>query len=228
MPMVALHLSPLLASIFSLIAIGALVLAFVMLGSRWLKDYMLAFAVQSWLIAILSALMAWAGGYTELYFVAVLTALFRGLVLPMMLLWVLKRLHVNRELHEIVQPSTALVIGAVLVIFGVVVAYRIGHALDIQTRVVLLALTVMLSIKLIGFLMLAIRREAVSSILGILMLENGIFLGSQILVPGMPLMIELVLLFDLLVAVTCFAVLVRYLLASVGATGSQALQKLVG
>lgn len=226
--MVALHLSPLLASIFSLIAIGALLLAFVMLGSRWLKDYMLAFAVQSWLIAILSALMGWAGGYTELYFVAVLTALFRGLVLPMMLLWVLKRLHVNRELHEIVQPSTALVIGAVLVIFGVVVAYRIGHALDIQTRVVLLALTVMLSIKLIGFLMLAIRREAVSSILGILMLENGIFLGSQILVPGMPLMIELVLLFDLLVAVTCFAVLVRYLLASVGATGSQALQKLVG
>ncbi len=226
--MVALHLSPLLASIFSLIAIGALLLSFVMLGSRWLKDYMLAFAVQSWLIAILSALMGWAGGYTELYFVAVLTALFRGLVLPMMLLWVLKRLHVNRELHEIVQPSTALVIGAVLVIFGVVVAYRIGHALDIETRVVLLALTVMLSIKLIGFLMLAIRREAVSSILGILMLENGIFLGSQILVPGMPLMIELVLLFDLLVAVTCFAVLVRYLMASVGATGSQALQKLVG
>ncbi|THD07913.1 hydrogenase [Metallibacterium scheffleri] len=226
--MVALHLSPLLASIFSLIAIGALVLSFVMLGSRWLKDYMLAFAVQSWLIAILSALMAWAGGYTELYFVAALTALFRGLVLPLMLLWVLKRLHVNRELHEIVQPSTALVLGAVLVIFGVVVAYRIGHALDIETRVVLLALTVMLSIKLIGFLMLAIRREAVSSILGILMLENGIFLGSQILVPGMPLMIELVLLFDLLVAVTCFAVLVRYLMASVGATGSQALQKLVG
>lgn len=228
MPMVALHLSPLLASIFSLIAIGALVLAFVMLGSRWLKDYMVAFAVQSWLIAILSALMGWAGGYTELYFVAVLTALFRGLVLPLALLWVLKRLHVNRELHEIVQPATALVLGAVLVIFAVIVAYRIGHALHIDARVVLLALTVMLSIKLIGFLMLAIRREAVSSILGILLLENGVFLGSQILVPGMPLMIELVLLFDLLVAVTCFAVLVRYLMASVGATGSQALRKLVG
>ncbi|WP_297925267.1 hypothetical protein, partial [Metallibacterium sp.] len=187
-----------------------------------------AFAVQSWLIAILSALMGWAGGYTELYFVAALTALFRGLVLPLMLLWVLKRLHVNRELHEIVQPATALVLGAVLVIFAVVVAYRIGHAVNIETRVVLLALTVMLAIKLIGFLMLTIRREAVSSILGILMLENGIFLGSQILVPGMPLMIELVLLFDLLVAVTCFAVLVRYLMASVGATGSHALQKLVG
>ncbi|MDE2343371.1 MAG: hydrogenase [Betaproteobacteria bacterium] len=226
--MLALHLNPVLASIFSLIAISALVLAFVMLGSRWLKDYMLAFAMQSWLIAILSALVGYAGGYTELYFVALLTALFRGLVLPLMLLWILNRLHVNRELHEIVRPSTAMVMGAALVIFAVVVAYRIGEAVHIETRTVILALTVMLSIKLIGFLMLAIRREAISSILGILLLENGVFLGSQILVPGMPLMIELVLLFDLLVAVTCFAVLVRYLLSAVGATGSQALQKLVG
>ena len=226
--MTILDTSPLLSAILSLIVIGALLLSFVMLGSRWLRDYMLAFAVQSWLIAILSAIMGYVGGYTELYFVAVLTALFRGLVLPIALLWVLKRLHVNRELHEIVRPSTALIMGAVLVIFAVVVAYRIGGAVHLETRIVLLALTVMLSIKLIGFLMLAIRREAISSVLGVLMLENGIFLGSQILVPGMPLMIELVLLFDLLVAVTCFAVLVRYLLSSVGATSSHALQRLSG
>ena len=223
--MTILDTSPLLSAILSLIVIGALLLSFVMLGSRWLRDYMLAFAVQSWLIAILSAIMGYVGGYTELYFVAVLTALFRGLVLPIALLWVLKRLHVNRELHEIVRPSTALIMGAVLVIFAVVVAYRIGGAVHLETRIVLLALTVMLSIKLIGFLMLAIRREAISSVLGVLMLENGIFLGSQILVPGMPLMIELVLLFDLLVAVTCFAVLVRYVLTSVGATSSDALQR---
>ena len=226
--MTILDTSPVLSTVLSLIVIGALLMSFVMLGSRWLRDYMLAFAVQSWLIAILSAIMGYVGGYTELYFVAVLTALFRGLVLPIALLWVLKRLHVNRELHEIVRPSTALIMGAVLVIFAVVVAYRIGGAVHLETRIVLLALTVMLSIKLIGFLMLAIRREAISSVLGVLMLENGIFLGSQILVPGMPLMIELVLLFDLLVAVTCFAVLVRYLLSSVGATSSHALQRLSG
>ena len=72
-----------------------------------------------------------------------------------------------------------------------------------------LALTVMLSMKLIGFLMLAVRHEAVSQILGLLVLENGIFLGSQILVPGMPLLFELVILFDLLIVVACFGVLVE-------------------
>ena len=76
----------------------------------------------------------------------------------------------------------------------------------------MLALTVMLSMKLIGFLMLAVRHEAISQILGLLVLENGIFLGSQILVPGMPLLIEIVILFDLLIVVACFGVLVQYLL----------------
>ena len=48
-------LPPILASIFSLLAIASLLLTFVMLGSRWLRNYLYAFAAESWLIAILSA-----------------------------------------------------------------------------------------------------------------------------------------------------------------------------
>jgi hydrogenase-4 component E len=59
-------------------------------------------------------------------------------------------------------------------------------------------------------------------------LENGVFLGAQILVPGMPLLIEIVILFDLLIVVTCFGVLVRYLLTHVGTTSSLELKRLVG
>jgi len=52
------HVNPLQASIFSSLAIVSLLLAFVMLGSHWLRNYVYAFAAQSWLIAALSA--AWA------------------------------------------------------------------------------------------------------------------------------------------------------------------------
>ena len=44
--MLAAHLNPLAASLFSLIAIASLLLAFVMLGSRWLRHYLYAFAVE--------------------------------------------------------------------------------------------------------------------------------------------------------------------------------------
>ena len=226
--MLVAHLDPLAASIFSLMAILSLMLAFVMLGSRWLNNYLYAFAAESWVIAALSATVGYYGHYPELYLIAVLTALFRGLLLPYLVWRIIGRLNVTREIHEFLQPSSALVAGALAVVFALAVAYRVGQSLDLAGTVAVLALTIMLSMKLIGFLMLTVRHEALSQILGLLVLENGIFLGAQILVPGMPMLIEIVILFDLLVAVACFGVLVRYLVAHVGSTSSLDLKRLVG
>ena len=226
--MLAAHLPPLAASLFSLLAIASLLLAFVMLGSRWLKDYLVAFGLQSWLIAILSAAVGYYGGFHELYVIAVLTALFRGLLLPYLILRIIRRLNVDRELHERLSPSSSLVVGALLVLFAFVVSSHLGDSLGLSGTVAVLALTVMLSMKLIGFLMLAVRGEALSQILALLVLENGIFLGSQILVPGMPLLIELVILFDLLVVVACFGVLVRFLVTHTGTSSAHGLRRLVG
>jgi hydrogenase-4 component E len=226
--MLAAKLPPLIASLFSLVAIASLLLSFVMLGSRWLTDYLIAFAVQSWLIACLSAAVGYYGHFPELYVIAALTAIFRGVVLPYLILRIIKRLNVNREIHERLSPSACLVVGALLVLFAFVVSSHLGQALGLVGTVAVLALTVMLSMKLIGFLMLVVRSEALSQILALLVLENGIFLGSQILVPGMPLLIELVILFDLLVVVACFGVLVRFLLAQTGTSDARRLRRLVG
>lgn len=226
--MLATHLPPLAASLFSLLAIASLLLAFVMVGSRWLKDYLGAFALQSWLIAFLSAAVGYYGHYPELYLIAVFTALFRGLLLPFLISRIIHRLNVDRELHERLSPSSSLVVGAALVLFAFMVSNHLGASLKLTGTVVVLALTVMLSMKLIGFLMLIVRGEAISQILGLLVLENGIFLGSQILVPGMPLLIELVILFDLLVVVVCFGVLVRYLVVHAGTSSAYGLRRLVG
>jgi len=226
--MLVTNLTPLAASIISLLAIISLMLAFVMLGSRWLKNYLYAFALESWAIAGLSTAVGIVGHYPELFVVAGLTALFRGVVLPWLVWRIIRRLNVAREIHEILQPSSALVAGALAVVFSLTVAYHVGSSLGLAGTVAVLALTIMLSMKLIGFLMLAVRHEALSQILGLLVLENGIFLGAQILVPGMPMLIEIVILFDLLIAVTCFGMLVQYLVAHVGSTSSLDLKRLVG
>lgn len=226
--MLVAHLDPLAASLFSLLAIASLLLAFVMLGSRLLRHYLYAFALESWLIAALSAAVGFYGGYPELYLIAVLTLVFRGCLLPYLILRIIRRLHVAREVHVILQASSSLVIGALAVVFALIVATRIGTALGLAGTVAVLALTVMLAMKLIGFLMLAVRHEAISQILGLLVLENGIFLGAQILVPGMPLLIEIVILFDLLIVVACFGLLVQYLISHVGTTSSLELRRLVG
>src|ERR1700684_3732024 len=99
--MLAAHLDPLPAALFTLLAIGSLLLSFVMLGSRWLRHYLYAFAAQSWLIAVLSAAVGFYGGYAELYIVAVLTAAFRGLLVPFLILRIIRRLQVSRGIHGI-------------------------------------------------------------------------------------------------------------------------------
>ena len=226
--MLVQHLSPIASSLFSLLAIACLLLSFVMLGSRWLNNYLYAFAAESWIIAVLSAAVGFYGNYTELYLIAILTLLFRGLLLPYLVWRIIRRLDVDREIHLFLQPSTSLIVGALFVMLALSVSFRIAAELHLQLTVATLALTVMLSMKLIGFLILALRHEAVSQILGLLVLENGIFLGSQILVPGMPLLIEMVILFDLLIIVACFGVLVGYLMTHAGTTSSLDLKRLVG
>jgi hydrogenase-4 component E len=226
--MLVQHLSPLASSLFSLLAIACLLLSFVMLGSRWLNNYLYAFAAESWTIAALSAAVGFYGSYPELYLIAILTLLFRGLLLPYLVWRIIRRLDVDREIHLFLQPSTSLIVGALFVMLALSVSFQVSTELHLQLTVATLALTVMLSMKLIGFLILALRHEAVSQILGLLVLENGIFLGSQILVPGMPLLIEMVILFDLLIIVACFGVLVGYLMTHAGTTSSLELKRLVG
>jgi len=221
-------LPPLVASIFSLLAIAALLLTFVMLGSRWLNHYLYAFAAESWLIAGLSVTVGIYAHYPELLLIALLTILFRGLLLPYLIARIIRRQAVSYEVHVILQPSSSLVAGAACVVFALVIAYHIGSQLELVGTVAVIALTVMLAMKLIGFLMLSIRHEAISQVLGLLILENGIFLGAQVLVPGMPMLLEIVILFDLLVAVACFGVLVRYLASAAGTTSSLDLNRLVG
>ncbi|MGH7115116.1 MAG: hypothetical protein ACREE9_11545 [Stellaceae bacterium] len=226
--MLPAQLDPLASSLVSLLAIASLLLAFVMLGSRWLDNYLYAFAAQSWAMAGLGVAVGYFVSAPELYLIAALSALFRGLVLPYLIWRMIRRLNVARELHEALRPASALVIGGFAVIFALVVSSSIAGPLGLGGSAAVLALTVMLATVLIGFLMLAIRREAVSQIIGLLVLENGIRLGAQILIPGMSLLIELMILADVLAAVACLGVLVRYLLSQFGSASTAELKRLVG
>lgn len=223
-----LQLNPTATSVFSVFIILSLLLNFVIIGSRWIKNYVFAFAAEAWIIAFIAVGIGYFLNDINLYIVAAFTLLFRGIVFPHFLLRMVKKHDIKRELHSIIPTSTNLILCVVLVIFAFIISTRLVNQLGITNNLLVLALMTMLSIKLIGFLLLSVRDEAISKILALLVLENGIFLGSLFLVPGIPLFIELVILFDLLIAIACFGVLVNHLKINVGSTSTQELNKLVG
>ena len=65
-----------------------------------------------------------------------------------------------------------------------------------------------ISLFLIGFFMMINRRKALTQVLALLSLENGLFLAAISLTYGMPLIVELGVFFDVLVAVMVLGILV--------------------
>ncbi|MHB8189990.1 MAG: hydrogenase [Ferrimicrobium sp.] len=226
--MAILHIGSVPTAIISLLVVVALILSFVMLGSHWIRNHIYAFAAESWVIGAISVAVGIYAHIPELYAIAALTVVVRGTVMPLLLLRISDDLDLGREFTPVLRPSTSLLVGAGLVVFSYAVADRIASQLGPIGTVALLALTAMFGLKLIGFAMLVLRSGAFSNILGLLVIENGIFLGSQILVPGMPLLLELVILFDLLLIVSTFGLLVRYLKTFAGTTDTRDLNRLVG
>ena len=68
-------------------------------------------------------------------------------------------------------------------------------------------LPVSLALTFIGLLLMATRRKAISQLIGLITIENGIFLAGLIATLGLPFFVEIGVFFDLLVAVGVTAVL---------------------
>jgi hydrogenase-4 component E len=64
-------------------------------------------------------------------------------------------------------------------------------------------------VVLVAFVLMILRRDVVSQAIGFFSLENGISLAALVVAATMPLIFEVVLLFDLLVAVVVFGLLIR-------------------
>ena len=62
-------------------------------------------------------------------------------------------------------------------------------------------MAISVAVVLIGFFLMITRRKAMSEIIALLVMENGIFLGAISITYGMPLIVEIGIFFDVLVAV---------------------------
>ena len=62
---------------------------------------------------------------------------------------------------------------------------------------------------LVAFVLMIMRQDVVSQAIGFFSLENGVSLTALVVAAGLPLILEIVFLFDLLVAVVVFGLLIR-------------------
>ncbi len=164
-----------------------LLLSFVLLYQRRVQAVINAFAWQGGVLALAAAWQGAMQGAPELYLTAVIAFVAKAVLIPLALRVIVRRMNLHRSVE------TALGIGASMMAGVAVVALAILVVLPITAGARAIAredLALALSVVLLGMLMMITRRNAISQVVGLMSLENGLVLAA-VGVAGMPLVVEL-------------------------------------
>jgi hydrogenase-4 component E len=185
-----------------------------------------------WIVGVQSALVGLAAitvgvetGVAHLALGGLLAIGVKGVAVPLVLGSVLRRSPVRQERHPLLGTRLAL-IAAVAIVFAASAAAR-----DVPSDAGVAAsraLPAAIAEVLTGLLVVMTRRKAVSLVVGLLVFENGIALAAFSLTYGMPFVVELGVLFDVLIVVVVAWVYARRMLDVIGTTSTDELRSLRG
>ncbi|MBI5820172.1 MAG: hydrogenase [Verrucomicrobia bacterium] len=197
-PEIGSHVIPLMAALM-------LVVQMLLIAQRMLLTSIRLFAIQSLLLAGIAAVVAYYYNASHVYVVAVLTFIGKVTFLPWLLNRLVHRIQIHQETEPLLNaPSSMLVCGA-LTLLG----YSVTRPFTSLEKLGSNTLAIALALLLTGFFLMINRRKALTQVLALLTVENGVMLAAVALTTyGMPLVVELGIFFDVLVAVMVLGILV--------------------
>ena len=173
-----------------------------------------AVAAQSLLIAIAAAVLATATGNTDLWVIAGITLSVKTIVLPWVLHRVVRRMNVRREVEPVIPVAATLA----LAVMVVVMSFHLGATLGpVNQAITGNALPVGIALTLLGVLVMATGKTALNQMVGLFASENGIFFTAMAVTQGMPLIIEIGVILDVILAVLVMAIMVLRVRSTVDA-----------
>jgi hydrogenase-4 component E len=160
---------------------------------------------------VLAIVIAADRNLPDLYALAGLSAALKVVAVPLVLRRLLgPRISDEEALgvagSQTMSPATAVLAGIVLAALGF---FSFG-ALGIRGPAApATALAIAAAMMLVAFGLMIVRRDVASQAIGFFSLENAISLAALVVAAGLPLILETAFLFDLLVAVVVFGMLIR-------------------
>ena len=189
--------------IINLLAALLLLIAFAMLSQRRILSLIKLFAWQGLVLSLSTFVVAYSTGQHHLYYSAGLTLLLKVLVLPWLLHRLMRKLNVRWDVETLINIPTTMLVGIGLVIFSFNLAAPISQLSESITRGLI---GIALASVLLSMLMMLTRRKAIPQVVGFLAMENGLFFAATSATHGMPLVVELGIALDVLVATFIFGI----------------------
>jgi len=203
-------LDALTGALFLLTAIGVV-------GTRQVLASLQLFIVQSLLLSFSAVLLGIALGSVHLFAVAAITIATKTLLIP----WLLRHtvsseVYRTREIDRVLNIPSSLLVAAALVVLAYVVANPLLRAVAVPFAQINLPLG--LAAMFLGVFTVAVRREAVPQLLGLLAIENGVFFAGVAIVPSLPVIAELAAAVDVPVITLVVGLLTRQIHKRLGTT----------
>jgi hydrogenase-4 component E len=202
----SLSSSSLAGTLVTLSAVLMLLAAFGCLGSKLFNRYVIYYGFQSIMLSFAAAAVAYHYGSGELWALAAVTLVIKGIAIPIATRrLLLQRLDLRRDVALSTGLSTSLIIGAVLTGFSflVIQPQDLPHGAISSSAVPLST-----ALVLLGALCMVVRRHTIAQLIGWLITENGVFLGAITLASTFPFIVEAGIFLDLVAAVLIMVVYV--------------------
>jgi hydrogenase-4 component E len=164
----------------------------------------LLFGVQCAVITAQVMAAAFVHHSREAYVVAAMIFVVKVLAIPYALLRITEHLNVPGDVSASTTPAQSVYIAAALILLAFLVVQPYVRALALDGEMLAAATAVLLT----GAFLMVSRKKALMQVIGLLVLENGIFLAALTTTFGMPLVIEMGIFFDLLMCVLLMGVFV--------------------
>ncbi len=202
------HYAQIILSLAALVTLTS----FIMLAQGRLLRLVFVFAVQGFLLVSATAIAAYSFNNHHLYISAVITFALKVLFIPWMLRRHILKLEMHRDVEALKNKSMVMMGGASLVIFS----YYVLHPIMQNSSMILLnALALSLAVILLGMLLMISHHQAIAHVVGFMSIENGLFFAATVSTNGMPLVVELGVAFDVLVAAVLFGIFFLHINSSI-------------
>ncbi|HOX07719.1 MAG TPA: hydrogenase [Planctomycetota bacterium] len=158
-------------------------------------------AVQGLALALLPVLLHGAEAPGRTWALAAASGALKGAVFPALLLRILRDTGARREVEPYVGYTLSILAGVGALVFSLWIGDRLGLPGATPEGGSTLMIPAGMATLLIGLFIIVSRRNAVSQVLGYIVIENGIYTFGVALVGGVPMLVELGVLMDAFVAV---------------------------
>ena len=189
----------------SIILSGFLVATFLLVVAKRITALIRSFRIQAIFLSLYALYMGLSQQHLEMLIVCGLIFVLKAIVIPFVLLRIIRRINVEEDLGLLVNLQLSLIIALGFTYLSYLFAH---NALALTNPVESATLAVSITAVCLGFFIMVSRMKALAQIIGLLVMENGIFLAASAIAGGMPFFVEIALFFDIFVFVIIIEVFV--------------------